>query len=87
MLLDYSTPGKVILSMEDYIRLILQNFPDDMGRVAATPAGNCLFKVNFFEPTVLIGEKKEMFVHVVMQLLYLSPDSCLLPVQQTMSCQ
>ena len=35
-------------------------------------AGNCLFKVNSANPTLLTGEKKEIFVHVVMQLLYLS---------------
>ena len=72
MSLDYSTPGEVIISMEDYIRVILQDVPSDMSGVAATPAGNCLFKVNSTNPTLLTGEKKEIFVHVVMQLLYLS---------------
>ena len=72
MLLDYSTPGEVIISMEDYIKLILQDVPSNMSGVAATPAGNCLFRVNTTNPTLLTGEKKEIFVHVVMQLLYLS---------------
>ena len=72
MSLDYSTPGEVIISMEDYIRVILQEVPSDMSSMAATPAGNCLFKVNSTNPTLLTGEKKEIFVHVVMQLLYLS---------------
>lgn len=72
MLMDYSVPGEVTISMEDYIRLILREVPDDMGGTAAMPAGACLFRVNQSNPNRLTGEKKDVFVHMVMQLLYLS---------------
>jgi len=38
MTLDYSTPGKVRISMTDYITSMLDELPDDMDGVAATPA-------------------------------------------------
>ena len=47
---------------------------------AATPAGNHLFRVNETDPDELCLKKAEVFVHVVMQLLYLSqrarPNIC-----------
>ena len=70
MTLDYSKSGEVQITMRDYIKLILHDLSDDME--GATPAGNHLFKVNKDNPELLIGERKETFVHIVMQLLYLS---------------
>ena len=59
--------------MVDYTKLILQDIPDDMKKgTAATPAGNHLFRVNEKDPKELGTEEKETFVHIVMQLLYLS---------------
>lgn len=72
MTLDYSTPGEVKIIMSDYIKVILNDAPEDMRGQAATPASNCLFKVNTKNPIPLTGERKETFVHVVMQLLYIS---------------
>jgi len=72
MTLDYSKSVEMQITMRDYIKLILHDVPDDMEGVAATPAGNHLFKVNKDNPELLIGERKETFVHIVMQLLYLS---------------
>lgn len=72
MLLDYSMTGKVTVSTTDYKRLMLQNMPADMTGIAATPAGNSLFKVNNANTTKLTGEKKDIFIHIMMQLLYLS---------------
>ena len=40
MQMDYSLPGEVTISMEDYIRLILQEAPEDMEGTAAMPAGD-----------------------------------------------
>lgn len=42
MLMDYSVPGEVNLSMADYISLNLQETPDDMAGTAAMPAGSCI---------------------------------------------
>jgi len=72
MMLDYLHPGKVKITMTDYIKLILHEVPEDMAGTEVTPAGNHLFKVNEKEPDVLEGERKDVFVHIVMQLLYLS---------------
>lgn len=72
MLMDYSTPGEVTISMADYTRLILQETLADMAGTAAMPASNWLFKVNTTNPNKLTGEKKDVFVHIVMPLLYLS---------------
>jgi hypothetical protein len=51
-----------------------------MHGTAAMPAANCLFQINEVDPVPLGKEKAETFVHIVMQLLYLSqcarPDIC-----------
>ena len=73
MQLDYSHQGEVKITMADYTKLILQDVPDDMKKgTAATPAGNHLFRVNEKDPQELGTEEKETFMHIVMQLLYLS---------------
>jgi len=36
MMLDYSHPGKVKITMMDYIKLILHEVPEDMAGTAAT---------------------------------------------------
>ena len=75
MMLDYSRAGKVKISMADYIKLILHNAPADMSGTVATRAGSCLFKIHDANPVILTGEKKDDFVHVFMQLLYLSQQA------------
>ena len=44
--LDYSSPGKVIVDMKQYIDKVLSKTPPDIKGVAQTPAGDHLFKVN-----------------------------------------
>lgn len=72
MELDFSKPGEVTVWMIEYIKTILQDIPSDMVGTATTPAANHLFEVNTTNPVPLSPEKAEMFVHLVMQLLYLS---------------
>ena len=73
MKLDFAHRGIVMVSMVNYIMLILQDIPEDMRKgTAATLTGNHMFKVNETNPDELCSEKAEVFVHVVMQLLYLS---------------
>ena len=81
MKLDFAHHGVVMMTMVDYIKLILQDIPEDMRKgTAATPAGNHLFKVNETNPEKLSSKQAEIFVHIIMQLLYLSqrarPDIC-----------
>ena len=44
--LDYSSPGKVVVDMKQYIDKVLSETPPDIKGVAQTPAGEHLFKVN-----------------------------------------
>ena len=72
MTLDFRTKGEVKISMEHYIDMMLQDAPDEMKGTATTPAASHLFKVNSKDPQYLGAEKKKIFVHLVMQGLYLS---------------
>ena len=70
MTLDFSIDGKVQISMEDYIRAMLAELPEDMAGMATAPAAEHLFKVNK-TPTYL-DEKDAMFFHHNMaKLLFL----------------
>ena len=72
MTLDFTEKGKVIVKMSDYIKNKLKDAPASMDGHATTPAASHLFKVNTDNPKLLCKEKKELFVHLVMQGLYLS---------------
>ena len=72
MTLDFRTKGEVKINMEHYIDMMLQDAPDEMKGTADTPAAPHLFKVNSKDPQYLGAEKKRIFVHLVMQGLYLS---------------
>ena len=72
MTLDFRTKGEVKINMEHYIDMMLQDAPDEMKGTATTPAASHLFKVNSKDPQYLGAEKKKIFVHLVMQGLYLS---------------
>ena len=45
MWLDYSIPGKVGISMEEYLRGVLNNFPEEKKETPETPAASNLFNV------------------------------------------
>ena len=72
MTLDFRTKGEVQIKMEHYVDMMLQDTPDEMKGTATTPAAPHLFKVNNKDPQLLDAEKKKIFVHLVMQGLYLS---------------
>ena len=59
MTLDFSIDGKVQISMEEYIRNMLQELPEDMDGMATTPAAEHLFKVN--ETPTHLDENEAMF--------------------------
>jgi hypothetical protein len=46
MTLDFSTPGQVMITMIDYIKMICMDLPKDMIESAATPAVNRLFRID-----------------------------------------
>jgi hypothetical protein len=72
MTLDFSKVGEVTITMIDYIKGILHDAPPEMHGSAATPATNHLFQINQENPIPLKKDRAELFVHIVMQLLYLS---------------
>jgi hypothetical protein len=72
MTLDFSKPKEVAVTMIDYIRGVLHDAPPEMHGSAATPAANHLFQVNQVDQVPVGKEKAEIYVHIVMQLLYLS---------------
>ena len=70
MTLDFSIDGKVQISMEELIRNMLTELPEDMDGTATTPAAEHLFKVN--ETPTYLDEKEAMFFHHnVAKLLFL----------------
>ena len=71
MTLDYSTKGKVKISMYDYIDKLLTELPSDMNGSARTPAASHLFNVNK-DAKKLPEESAQIFHHLVAKLLYLS---------------
>ena len=72
MTLDFHNKGKVWIDMEHYIDMMLQDAPKEMEGVSNTPAVAHLFKTNSEDPKLLGDEEKKIFVHLVMQGLYLS---------------
>ena len=58
--------------MDDYVKTMLSDAPSSMDGKASTPAAAHLFKINAVDPKPLDQARKDLFVHLVMQGLYLS---------------
>ena len=71
MTIDYSSPGKVIFSMINYIGKMLENIQADMKCESATPAAHHLFDI-VEDATKLSQADADLFHHFVAQLLYIS---------------
>ena len=67
MTIDYSSPGKVMISMKDYIKSMLEALPSDMDGESATPGGNHLFQVN--EDGIKLDKEQAIMFH--QKLLFL----------------
>ena len=72
MSLDFGNKGEVRINMEDYINMMLYDAPKEMDGISSTPAAAYLFKTNPEDPKLLGDEWEKIFVHLVMQGLYLS---------------
>ena len=72
MSLDYRHKGEVRINMEHYIDMMLRDAPQEMDGTSKAPAASHLFKTNPEDPKLLGEEKKKIFVHLLMQGLYLS---------------
>ena len=71
MTLDFSEEGKFIVDMEQYLKEMVSDLPDDMGGMATTPAADHLFKVRDNVPK-LDKEKAELFHRVTAQMLFIA---------------
>ena len=72
MSLDFRSKSEVRINMEHYIDMMLRDASQEMDGTSNTPAAAHLFKTNLEDPKLLGEEKKKIFVHLVMQGLYLS---------------
>ena len=73
MTLDYSEPGKVKVLMVDYLKKILQDFPEELGAPAPTPAADHLFKVRPENERKLLSEDRAIVFHnFVARLMFTS---------------
>ena len=75
MTIDYSSPGKVILSMINYIGKMLDNIPEDRKGELVRPTAHHLFEIAE-DSTALSQSNADLFHHFVAQLLYLSKRAC-----------
>lgn len=71
MTINFSSPGKVMFTMYDYIHEMLQEIPDKFIGRAATPATNNLFNIKK-ETQLLNDAKYELFHHLTAKVLFLS---------------
>ena len=73
MRLDYSIPGRIILTMFDYLESVLNECPDDKQflNLACTPATDTLFHLRGEAPS-LDDVTAELFFRLVARLLYVS---------------
>ena len=73
MRLEFSKKGEVQVSMEDYLRGVIDDFPEEISKSAATPAAPCLFQTRDEDDPkrVHLDEfRAQVFHHNVAQLLF-----------------
>ena len=71
MVLDFSNKGKFVVDMEDYLKEMLGDLPDDMDGIATTPAADHLFKVRDNAPK-LNETRADLFHRVTAQMLFVA---------------
>ena len=71
MTLDFSTRGKVVIQMSDYIQHLVAKLPDHMEGASTMVAVEHLFTVNDTNPELLSSQELELFHHYVVKLLFL----------------
>jgi hypothetical protein len=71
MELDFSDEGSFIVNMEQYFNEVLEDLPEDMDGIAATPAAEHLFKTRD-DVAKLDEERAGLFHRITAQLLFAS---------------
>jgi hypothetical protein len=76
MTLNYTMKGEVKVTMVDYLKGVLGDFPEVIDRNAPTPASEHLFDVRPDEERILLNEEHAWaFNHAVAQLIFASARS------------
>jgi hypothetical protein len=71
--LDYSVPGEVKITMVDYLKRVITEFPEVISGGATSPAADRLFTVRSEDESKPLEEKRAIaFHHCVAQLLFAS---------------
>ena len=71
MKIDFSTPDKVYITMNNSIFDILDDAPNDMIGEDVTPKGAHLFQVNEEDPISLDDKSAVEFHHILARLLFI----------------
>jgi hypothetical protein len=73
MIFDFSAKGKVMVTMMEYIKNIIRDFPEEITGTKTSPAADHLFTVRDPSLAKALPEEQAMaFHHVTAQLLFLS---------------
>ncbi len=73
MIFNFSKKGKVMVNMIEYIKNIIDDFPEEIVGTKTTPAADHLFEVQDKSLAMLLPEEQAMaFHHATAQLLFLS---------------
>ena len=68
--MDYSIPGEVRISMTEYMRVVLEDLPEEITETPETPAVLNLFNVRDDNDQDLLDKTRaQAFHHAVSQLL------------------
>ena len=71
MWIDYSIPGEMHISMEEYLRGVLDDFTEEITETPETPAASKLFNVREDSEQELLDEARaQAFHHAVAKLLF-----------------
>ena len=73
MIFDFSTKGKVMVTMMEYIKSIIKDFPEEITGIKMSPAADHLFTVRDPSLAKVLPEEQAMVFHrATTQLLFLS---------------
>ena len=73
MIFDFSVKGKVMVTMMEYIKSIIKDFPEEITGIKTSPATGHLFTVRDPSLAKALPEEQAMaFHHAMAQLLFLS---------------
>ena len=68
---NYSIPGEVHISMKEYLRVVLDNLPEEIIKTPETPTASNLFNVRDNKERELLDDTRaQVFHHAVFQILF-----------------